>query len=227
MTKYYQEHAEEIKQRARNWYYQNKDKSREYKNQWRKNNKQRYNQIQRQYRKRSYQKHKDQIAATNKRCYQKKKQLKIAEKMIPFNELAEQFEHVKYKDYEVFEDGSIWNWKKYIFMKFDENKNGYLYLKFNGVKSSVNRIVASAFDDRDEIMLKDLHCHHCNLDEKSNQISNLVFLPEKTHLYMHKHLSKDEIISIGQKVKHLRGSDKTNQFVRILKKMIRQQIANL
>lgn len=229
MTKeYYQEHAEKIKQRARDWYYQNKDKNRQYKNQWRKKNRERYNQIQREYYKNSYQKNKDKIAERNKKSYQKKRQQKLKLKLIPFNNLAEQFEHVRYKDnYEVFENGMIWNWKKYIFMKFDENKNGYAYLKFDGIKSPINRIIALAFDDRDQIMLKDLHCHHCNLDKRINQISNLVFLPQNVHLYIHKHFEKETIKSIGEQVKHLRGSQKTIQFIRLVKKELKHIINSI
>ena len=85
----------------------------------------------------------------------------------------------------------------------------------------VSRLIASTFDDRPIEQLKDLDCHHCNMMPELNNIQNLVFLPKDIHESMHNNLSIDLIKSIGEQVKQLRGTEKTEQFCRLVKKELR------
>ena len=228
---YYEQHKEEMKQKARErrannlqlykqrqkalrekngkiWAEnvkkkraQNGDEIRAKEKQWRDNNKQKKAELDRRYR-------------------EKKKAEKNAIQLIPFKELEEKYNHVRFLDYEVFEDGSIWSWRYFKFMNGSKDLQEYqnIQVRLNkqriGLKRS--RFIALAFDGRTYEELKNYECHHCSMVREDNSISNLVFLPKQLHQKMHNKLSKEQILLIGQQVKHLRGSAKTNKFVELV-----------
>ena len=141
------------------------------------------------------------------------------------NELAEKYKHVPYQNYEVFENGQIWSCRFYQFLNGTKDLQDYNIVqihKKNGetVGTKRSRVIASAFDDRDESELNELHCHHCSLNRNDNSLENLVFLNQNLHLLMHKNLTDEQIKAIGEQVKHLRGSAKTKEFENIVLKKL-------
>ena len=185
---------EQVKERSKKWYYENKEQSLQLSKKWREQNKQKKYEIDKAWR-------------------EKQRETKLN----AFNELAEKYKHVSYQNYEVFENGQIWSCRFYQFLNGTIDQQDYenvqIYKK-NGEKIGTkrSRVIATAFDDRDESELKELHCHHCNLNRNDNSLDNLVFLNNNLHLLMHKNLTNEQIILIGEQVKHLRGSAKTKQF---------------
>lgn len=200
------------------------DYMKDYNKQYYQEHKEYYYESAKKWRLNNTQKRKEQAA----RYYQRKKQERNKEKLVPFNQLAQRFEHQPIKgfqnEYEAFENGAIWSWKYYMFKRARKGKDGYYKVGLmtdskNTRDQMVSRLVASAFDDRTFEELKELDVHHCNM-EQINSIENLVYLPHQLHLQMHNKLTQDQIKSIGEQVKHLRGSAKTNKFVELVESFL-------
>lgn len=187
---------------------QHGDEVRAKEKQWRDNNKQKKAELDRRYR-------------------EKKKAEKNAPLLIPFKEREAKYNHVRYENYEVFEDGSIWSWRFYKFMNGSKDQQEYqnIQVKINKQKIGMkrSRFIALAFDGRTYEELKDYQCHHCSMVREDNSIANLVFLPKRIHQKMHDKLTQEQIISIGALVKHLRGSAKTNRFVELVEELFYKQ----
>lgn len=197
----------------------------DYNKQYYQENKEYFYQSAKKWRLSNPQKRKEQAA----RYYQRKKEKRNQLKFAPFNELAKQFNHAPIKgyqnEYEAFENGAIWSWKYYIFKRQRMGKDGYYKVSLmtdskNTRDQMVSRLVASAFDDRTVEELKDLDVHHCNMKSEMNNIQNLVFLPKEIHNMMHNKLKQEQIISIGEAVRDLRGSEKTNKFVELIEEIL-------
>lgn len=239
MKEYQQTHKEQHNQTCKKYRENNKQKVAQSNRKWREKNQERFEQNNKRfyqnnpdYNKNYYQAHKEEILAKQKQYREEnKKEIQAAreaikkEKMEPFNKLAQSFEHVPVrgyeKEYEVFANGSVWSWKQLLFLKKQVNNKGRIYVSLTHKNKSIpiliNRIVASSFDDRTVEELKDLETHHLDLDVNLNTIQNLVFLTKKFHLQMHKKLTNEQILFIGQQVKNLRGSAKTNKFVELVR----------
>lgn len=228
-------HKEEEREQSREWYKNNKEKHlakcREYRLE--------HLEEEKEYKHNYYLKNKEKCLEHSKKSWQKTKQKRKQNKMEQYNRLAKRYEHVsipKYDDlYQAFENGLVWNARQseLRFMKTYLDQLGYNRIcsltDKDGEKHNERncRLIASAFDDRSLDELELLDCHHCNLKRNDDSIQNLVFLPENIHLYMHKNFTDEQIKDIGQQVKHLRGSEKTKQFIRIFKMKIKKFINSL
>lgn len=198
------------------------DYMKDYNKQYYQNNKEYYYESAKKWRLSNPQKRKEQAA----RYYQRKKNKRNEKKLIPFNELAKTIQHAPIKGYETeyqaFENGKIWSWKYYMFKRQHLGKDGYykVSLMVEGTRNTkdqmVSRLIASAFDNRPIEELDKMECHHLNMKQDQNNIQNLIFLTPEDHQLLHKNLTNQQIISIGQQVKHLRGSAKTNKFVELV-----------
>lgn len=245
----YEANKDQILAKKKEYRDEHKDKEREYRKQYYQDNKEEVLSRNKQYRLEHleeekewkhnyYLEHKEEHLKRTKMNYQKSKAKKKEKKIEAFNKLAEKYQHAPILNsnglYQAFENGEIWNWREneLRFMKKDIKNHGSQYdyqmirLTLEGEQKSypVNRLIASAFDDRTEEQLKDMECHHCNLRPSNNNLYNLVFLPKQLHDMMHKTLSDDQIKSIGEQVKQLRGTAKTDKFVELTKAEIRKQI---
>lgn len=233
---YYETHKEELKAKEKARREANPELYKQRSYQYREKNRQQINTRQNQKRKQHgdeirakekqwRDKNKQKKAEIDRRYREKKKAEKNAPLLIPFKELEAKYNHVRYEKYEVFEDGSIWSWRFYKFMNGSKDLQEYdnIQVRINkqriGLKRS--RFIALAFDGRTYEELKDYQCHHCSMVREDNSISNLVFLPKRIHQNMHDKLTKEQIISIGAQVKHLRGSVKTNRFVELIQQLLK------
>lgn len=82
--------------------------------------------------------------------------------------------------------GSIINGVKY-------NKNGY---KLDADGTLLHRIISTLKDGE---IPKDWHVHHCDFNKENNSIDNLVQIPEKLHVEIHKNgamIKKEDVIKI-------------------------------
>ena len=83
---------------------------------------------------------------------------------------------LKYKNYEVTEDGNVYNKKYKRFLKPSKSKNGYLYITiFNvetkkGDKFYIHRLVADKFLQNEESFTD---VNHINGDKTDNRVENL------------------------------------------------------
>lgn len=218
--KYYS--TNEAKEKAKEWRQRNKEKRNEQQKEYYQRNKEKCLEQKRKH----YQEHKQQDKQRNKKWRMKKRQ----EKKQVFYELEKQFKHTSFPGfeglYEIFQNGQIWIEKSCKFMKLKMCTDGYYLATLQKGKekkyAKAHRLIAIAFDDRKEEELKDLQCHHIDISMRNNALENLVFMNSRLHGLMHDFLDKELIKSLGDQVKHLRGSQKTKQF----EKLVREQISN-
>lgn len=210
---YREEHLSTKKEYNQQYYQQNKEKAKQNAKKWREQNK-------------------DKRKESNAKWYQKQKEMKLKKKMTPFNEMAEVFKHAPIKgyekDYQAFENGSIWSWKQSKFKNQRKGKDGYYKVglmidKKKSIDYMVSRLIASAFDDRTFEELERMECHHLNMKQYDNSIQNLIFLSKKDHQFLHNNFTDEQIKDIGKKVVDLRGTDKTNMFIRIMNHIINKK----
>lgn len=202
----------------------NSDYMKDYNKQYYQEHKDYYYESAKKWRLSNPQKRKEQA----KRYYEKRKLKNNKSKLDEFNELAKKYDHKpipNFNEYEGFENGAIWSWKFNLF-KRQHKRDGYYKVSLmvntkDARDQMVSRLIASTFDDRTIDELNDLDVHHCNMDSSFNSISNLVYLPHQLHITMHNNLSIELIKSIGEQVKQLRGTAKTNEFCRLVKKELR------
>lgn len=213
--KYYQ--TDSAKEKAKEYRKKNKDKRNEQQKEFYQRNKQKCLQQKREH----YAEHKEEEKARHERWRESKKE----QKRKPYYELAKKYEHKPIPGfegkYEAFENGKIWIVRSNKFWGKKNDYQGYepIALTKNGDQTytKIHRIIALTFDDRTEEELQDLVCHHLDISAGNSRLENLVFLNNQLHEAMHKLLSKEVIKSIGSKVKDLRGSQKTNQFEKLIK----------
>lgn len=226
---------EERKIYYKEYYKKNKEKIKEYNQKygkdWYEKNKERKEKL----RKIWFEKNKDRLKIKAHETYIKQKEEKKEKKRIPFYELEKQYKHIPVRgyenEYEIFENGALWSWR---FNKFRKPSIRYrdghatLNLEKNHVVVGVpvHRLVALSFDERPLEILNEMVVHHCNINEKDNHISNLVFLPKKLHNCMHFVLKQEQIRQIGEQVKNLTSTDKTNKFVEILKQKLIEEFTD-
>ncbi len=74
------------------------------------------------------------------------------------------------EDYVVYNDGTIYSLQSKIFMKSQENTNGYLFVKMSGKLKSIHRLVGKLFipnpDNKKEI-------NHIDGNKQNNNVDNL------------------------------------------------------
>lgn len=221
-----QNNLEEFKQKQKRYRDTHKEEAKEYQKQYYQEHKEDLNNRSHQY----YLDNKEEYLNKKSQQYQLNKKKRRKTNIEVYQNFIQHYKHIiipNNENFEVLQNGLVWNKKDFKFVAKSIGDDGYYSVCLNYKRFRLSRLVATAFDDRDENELKELHCHHCNLDEKCNQISNLVFLPQNLHLQMHKKLSDQQIIFIGQQVKHLRGTAKTKQFVKLIKKELQNYINTL
>lgn len=208
--KYYLKNKEKIQAKAKEYYQNNKEKI-----------------IQNALK--SYQKNKEKVIKRSIKVSTQKRHKRIEHehkcKIKQFNKMSEQFIHkpvTNYENiYEIFENGMLWSWNEYEFVKGRINKDGYLgfYLRKQGAKPKyirIHRLVALNFDERSEKELHNYDSHHMDLNKMNNNISNLVFLPKSIHSYIHVQFDQNTLKEIGKQVENLSGNEKTNKFISLI-----------
>lgn len=212
---------EEFKQREKKYRDEHKEEAKEYQKQYYQEHKEDLNERSHQY----YLDNKEDYLNKKAEQYQLNKKINRKANIEVYQNFIQ---HYKKKtlpnceNYEVLQNGEIWNKKDFKFVTKSIGDDGYYSVCLNYKRYRLSRLIASIFDDRDEAELKDMQCHHCNLNQLDNSISNLVFLPQELHDIMHKKLTNEQILLIGQQVKHLRGSAKTNKFVELVELFYKQ-----
>ena len=203
---------EEFKQRQKIYRENNKEYQQNYNKQYYQDNKEKMNQQSRQY----YIDNKEDYLNKKKQYFQKKKRENRKQMIQIIDEWSNEYKHKSFDKFEIFENGEIWNTKDFKLIAKSLGDDGYYSVCLNHKRYRLSRLIASTFDDRDEVELQELHCHHCDISPLNNNLSNLVFLPENLHQLLHKNLTNEQILLIGEQVKHLRGSAKTNLFVELV-----------
>lgn len=233
------------KQYSKQWYQQNKERIKQKQQERRANNLEEFKQREKKYRdehkeeakeyqKQYYQEHKEDLNERSHQYYLDNKEDYLNKKAEQYqlNKVKRRSDNIKlyqyyvkcynhkqvpnYENFEAIQNGEIYNTKDYKFVTKSLGDDGYYSVCLNYKRFRLSRLIASAFDDRDEADLKDMQCHHCNLNQLDNNLINLVFLPQELHDYMHKKLTNEQILLIGEQVKHLRGSAKTNKFIELV-----------
>lgn len=199
---------EEFKEKQKKYRDEHKQYQQDYNKQYYKNNKEDMNNKSHQY----YLDNKEDYLNKKKEYFQNKKRENRIEMIQSIDEWSNNLLHKSYDKFEIYENGQVWNTKDYKLVSKSIGADGYYSVCLNYKRYRLSRLIASTFDDRDEAELKDMQCHHCNLNQLDNNLTNLVFLPQELHDLMHKKLTNEQILLIGQQVKHLRGSAKTKQF---------------
>lgn len=220
------QHGDEIRAKEKQWRDNNKQKKAEIDRKWRQKNKQ----WRKQYDTKYYIENKQRLTEANKEKYWQNRNKEIEKCKITFENLAKYVPHKpipNYKEqYQAFENGQIWSWIKFKFLKQRLNNSGHLEVMLvddRKYTEAVHRLIALTFDDRTVEQLVDYDCHHCDISASNNQISNLVFLPKNIHIKMHKNLDQQTIKAIGVAVQDLRGSAKTNRFVELVEELFYKQ----
>ena len=207
---------EEFKQREKKYRDEHKENIKDYMQQYYKKNKEDLNERSHQY----YLDNKEDYLNQKKEYFQNKKRENRIEMIQTIDEWSNVYKHKTFGKFEIFENGQVWNTKDYKLVAKSLGDDGYYTVCLNYKRYRLSRLIASTFDDRDEAELKDMQCHHCNLIQLDNNLVNLVFLPQELHDNMHKKLTDEQILLIGQQVKHLRGSAKTKEFENIVLKKL-------
>lgn len=208
---YYQKNKVAIKERAREYQQENKQKCTQAHNEWRRNNKAKNTEIQKRWR-------------------QKRAKQKRMENILKANQMFKDIKYVAFKDDKniwILENGLVFHLNKFRYLKQQKSNNGRYLISINHNTYSLHRLIATAFDDRTKQYLDSFDCHHLDISAENNALDNLVFINSHLHDIMHKHLKKETIISIGAQVKHLRGSQKTNQFERLVKEQLANRITDI